>query len=579
MAEEISMLEYSQAVPVLQQLLSANGPTEITEEVSRRARANLVDIPALKATGDLQPGQTYIGVRLIAQNIATALPPLLSYIKNSPRMATFSPGDNSYLDQEFTRVLQYPMWEVPYIQVLDSAEQNGMGYLIVRNDESKVGNVAFEYSNYSDVIYDRRVEDLQDSPAILIRHRITRVAFFDWDAKEGFNKESQAYQAVLKMLFDPTLGQNDVSIYEMYTKVRGFVYRGWYYNTGGDWLLSPSEFSNGVMVETPQLDIDPNNPAIMGEVPTVPKPATRVDYPVVPKYYEITSNMRNEWLKGRGELDYAKQEAASQMFTSTINGSLAASNTMWAPDGNNIDGGAPAQLELKIKNNAIWKTPMKAFHANYPDPMLLRTVETIVAQNAQENNQVAWAVNNRKDTRKTAAEIEAAEAQQQQLTGTSALVFSIFLRQLFTQAWPIVKSAALFGKIKFLPDMDPETRKLTLEKQYEIKPAGDVDFVEKQQRLSNIQSDIPLFAGTPLEAELRREYIRLRYPEKFNLWGEMIGQNDAGKQLVEALSGALQEAVTSPDGQLRPEFQPEAKNLEMLKQNVMQYLQPPQPPK
>jgi hypothetical protein len=579
MAEEISMLEYSQAVPVLQQLLSANGPTEITEEVSRRARQNLVDIPALKATGDLQPGQTYIGVRLIAQNIATALPPLLSYIKNSPRMATFSPGDNSYLDQEFTRVLQYPMWEVPYIQVLDSAEQNGMGFMLVRNDESKVGNVAFEYANYSDVVYDRRVEDLQDSPAILIRHRITRVAFFDWDAKEGFNKESQAYQAVVKMLFDPTLGQNDVAIYEMYTKVKGFVYRGWYYNTGGDWLLTPSEFSNGVMVETPQLDIDPANPAIMGAVPTVPKPATRVDYPVVPKYYEITSNMRNEWLKGRGELDYAKQEAASQMFTSTINGSLAASNTMWAPDGNNIDGGAPAQLELKIKNNAIWKTPMKAFNAPYPDPMLLRTVETIVAQNAQENNQVAWAVNNRKDTRKTAAEIEAAEAQQQQLTGTAALVFSIFLRQLFTQAWPIVKSAALFGKIQFLPEMDPETRKITLEKQYEIKPAGDVDFIEKQQRLNNIQQDIPLFAGTPLESALRSEYIRLRYPEKFNLWGAMIAQNDVGKQLVEALSGALQEAVTTPDGQLKPEFQPEAQNLEMLKQNVTQYLQPPAPPK
>lgn len=579
MAEEISMLEYSQAVPVLQQLLSANGPIELVEEVSRRARANLVDIPALKATGDLQPGQTYIGVRLIAQNISTALPPLLSYIKNSPRMATFSPGDNSYLDQEFTRVLQYPMWEVPYIQVLDSAEQNGMGFTIVRHDDSKVGNVAFEYANYSDVIYDRRVEDLQDSPAILIRHRITRVAFFDWDAKEGFNKESQAYQAVVKMLFDPTLGQNDVCIYEMYTKVKGFVYRGWYYNTGGDWLLPPTEFSNGVMVETPQLDIDPNNPAIMGEVPTVPKPATRIDYPIVPKYYEITSNMRNEWLKGRGELDYAKQEAASQMFTSTINGSLAASNTMWAPDGNNIDGGAPAQLELKIKNNAIWKTPMKAFNAPYPDPMLLRTVETIVAQNAQENNQVAWAVNNRKDTRKTAAEIEAAEAQQQQLTGTSALVFSIYLRQLFTQAWPIVKSAALFGKIQFLSEMDPETRKITLEKQYEIKPAGDVDFVEKQQRLNNIQQDIPLFAGTPLESELRREYIRLRYPEKFNVWSTMVAQNDTGKQLVEALSGALQEAVTTPDGQLKPEFQPEAQNLEMLKQNVTQYLQPPPPPK
>lgn len=568
--------DFRRAKPLLDQLVSVTGPVEQSEEAARRLRANRVDTKAMEASGDLSPGQTYIGVGLIRQNIRNALPPLLAYLKNSPRMATFAPGGNDYLDQEFTRVLQYPAWEVDYIRTLDSAEQNGLGFMLVMHDETKLGNVAMENIRYSWCIYDRRVEDIQDSPAVLLKRVVTSVSFYDWHVREKFDENSAAFKAIIEVLKTQAgQAQQEVSIYETYFKINGIVHRAWYYALGDGWLKAPEVFSNGVMerVAVPPT-VDPNNPQMLDPQQEW-RPSPRVQYPVAQKFYEISAEMRNELLSGRAQDDYHKQEAVSSLWTAMVNGSLQASHTMWSDDGETPDGGAPKQLSLKIKNGQVWNKRMRAFNAPYPDPQLMKAADAIITQNAQETAQVAWAVNNRKDTRKTAAEIKAAEGMQQQLTSSDALVFSIFLRQVFTLAWPVIRSAAMQGKINFLPDMSPEDKQTVYSKVFEIKPAGDVDFIEKQQRMSNLREDMGLFAGSPLMTEMQLEYIRLRYPEKYEMWSKMLRQNDQAKQLIQALGESLKEAVTTPDGQLKPEFQPEAENLQILEKNVATFLQPP----
>jgi hypothetical protein len=571
-SEPVSLLEFSEAAQLFTQYIAANGPIEQVQETSRRLRANKVDVEQMKAAGELQAGQTYIGVRLISQNIKNSLPPLLAYLKNSPRMATFSPGDNGYLDQEFTRVLQYQGWEVPYICVLDSAEQNGLGYLRVMYDETKLGNVSFNYCEYDHVIYDRRLRDIQDSPAVLIKHTVTRVSFFHWDAFESFNKQSKAYESIVRLISDPKL-HSEINVYEAFMKIEGVVYRGWYYDISGDWLKPPQVFSNGIVHKVPEINIDMSQPIIQGAPNLVDENKPSYLYPIVVKRFEITSELRHDLAEGRAQNDYHKQESATTLMTAAVNGCTQAANTMWSPDGANVDGVAPAQLSFKIKNNAIWKTSMKAFTAPWPDPMIFKGIESIIQQNAQESNQVAWSVNNRKDSRKTATEIEAAQQQQGLLSGTDALIFSIFLRELFTMAWPIVKSSAESGRIEFL--IEDVNKEATLSKNYEIKPAGDVDFIEKQQRLNNLQQDIPMFNGSPVAKEMTKEYIRLRYPERFSSWSKLMDEQDTSKELLKAVGDALKGAVTDEaTGQLKPEFQPEAQSLGQLEQSVQMFLQP-----
>lgn len=572
-AGQKNLLDLNTANGLFSQYISSHGAVEATIVTNRRLRSNKADVEQMRSAGLLQENQTFIGVRLIHQNINQALPPLLSYLKQSPRMATFVPGDNAYLDQEFTRVLQYPGWEVPYIELLDGAELNGLGYMRVKHDATKLGAVAMETVPMNEIIYDRRLKSLQDSPAVLIKHVITSVTFYHWDSFENFDKESDGYKAIANKLLSNEVNSvgDDLVIYETFVKVNGFVYRGWYYKDSKQWLKQPLPFSNGIEESVPEINIDPM--AMTSEPTYVSKPVHLTYYPIAVKRIAIIENRKHDEVEGRAVDDYHKQEAATTLMTAAVNGSTQAANTMWAPDGANLDGVAPAQLQFKIKNNAIWKTPMRAFTSPWPDPMIFKGIESVIQQNAMETNQVAWAVNNRKDSRKTATEIEAAQQQQGMLTGTSALVFSIFLRDVLTMTWPIVQSAAKKGTIKFLIEVsDPVEKEAILSKQYEVKPAGDIDFVEKQQRIANIQQDLPLFQGQPIGQEMLKEYIRLRYPEKYDAWSKVLAQgNDA--QLIQGLAQALQATVTDEStGQLKPEFQPEAQSLQQLQQAVEQRL-------
>ena len=572
-AGQKNLLDLNTANGLFSQYISSHGAVEATTVTNRRLRSNKADVEQMRSAGLLQENQTFIGVRLINQNINQALPPLLSYLKQSPRMATFVPGDNSYLDQEFTRVLQYPGWEIPYIEVLDGAELNGIGYMMVKADNTKLGGVSMETIPFNEIVYDRRLKSLQDSPAILIKHVITAVSFYHWDSFENFDKNSDAYKAIAKRLLSEEVNVigDDLVIYETFVKVNGFVYRGWYYKDSRQWLKQPLPFSNGIEESVPEINIDPM--AMTSEPTYLNKPVHLTYYPIAVKRSEIKENRKHDEAEGRAVEDYHKQEAATTLMTAAVNGCTQAANTMWSPDGANLDGVAPAQLQYKIKNNAIWKTPMKAFTSPWPDPMIFKGIEAITQQNAMENNQVAWAVNNRKDSRKTATEIEAAQQQQGMLTGTAALVFSIFLRDVLTMTWPIVQSDAKKGSIKFLIEVsDPAEKEAILSKQYEVKPAGDIDFVEKQQRITNIQQDLPMFQGTPIGQEMMKEYVRLRYPEKYDQWSKILSQgNDS--QLIQGLGQALQAVVTDEaTGQLKPEFAAEAQSFQQLQQAVEQRL-------
>ena len=572
-AGQKNLLDLNTANGLFSQYISSHGAVEATTVTNRRLRSNKADVEQMRSAGLLQENQTFIGVRLINQNINQALPPLLSYLKQSPRMATFVPGDNSYLDQEFTRVLQYPGWEVPYIELLDGAELNGIGYMMVKADNTKLGGVSMETIPFNEIVYDRRLKSLQDSPAILIKHVITAVSFYHWDSFENFDKNSDAYNAIAKRLLSEEVNVigDDLVIYETFVKVNGFVYRGWYYKDSRQWLKQPLPFSNGIEESVPEVNIDPT--AMTTEPTYVSKPVHLTYYPIAVKRAEIKENRKHDEAEGRAVEDYHKQEAATTLMTAAVNGCTQAANTMWSPDGANLDGMAPAQLQYKIKNNAIWKTPMRAFTAPWPDPMIFKGIEAITQQNAMETNQVAWAVNNRKDSRKTATEIEAAQQQQGMLTGTSALVFSIFLRDVLTMTWPIVQSAAKKGSIKFLIEVsNPAEKEAILSTQYEVKPAGDIDFIENQQRITNIQQDLPMFQGTPIGQEMMKEYVRLRYPEKYDQWSKILSQgNDT--QLIQGLGQALQAVVTDEaTGQLKPEFAAEAQSFQQLQQAVQQRL-------
>jgi hypothetical protein len=563
-------LDYAKAQPLIDAVVNDDCYTK-REEHNQKMRRHIVDVNAMRANNALREHDTYIAVRTIDLNIKNAIPLKLQYLKSNARLLMFSPGDQAELDAEMTRVLKYNQWEIPFIRCFNSSELNGIGYVKVVHDVTKPGHVSIDHVPYGSIFYNRNVENLEHAPLIAEKHIVTSVSFDAYDAFENFDKNTKAYENILAELKQDEQNKKNYSqlqkcvIYEVFFKNSGFVYRGWYYKNGDTWLKRPEKFTNGIVAKRSTFAVTGYE---VDEQQTY-EPSASVTYPYCAHVLNITDILAHNEIYGRADQDAYLQEAQTQLMTAMVNGAKAASVPMFAPAGRvDSEARAPKQTELKVSPYKIWDAPMQSFGVSYPDPMLMRIMDWVTQQNALEKSQVSWAVNNRRDTRKTASEIQAAGAMQSQLSSEAILTTSLFLTDVYRKAWEIVRSAALQNNIVFLKDNSKREEILT--GVYDIRPAGDIDFLEREKKIDNILQDLAIFTNTPISQKLLIEYIKLKYAANAEAWIPLL-EGGADKQLIQALLQALGE-VAMPNGVLRPDLVPEQQNLLQLKQAAEQYL-------
>jgi hypothetical protein len=229
------------------------------------------------------------------------------------------------------------------------------------------------------------------------------------------------------------------------------------------------------------------------------------------------------------------------------------------------------------RDGAVWDQPMEAFHSPYPDAALLQAVDKIGILNQAETAQVNWAVNNRQDSRKTATEVQTSAKQQTALSGVEVLMFSLTLSRVLNYAWQIVRSAAQNGMIKFMPDASGQNNARALSFEYQIKPAGDIDWVERQENVSRMQEDWPVIQSTPMRDMFLEDYVRMRYPQSAEKYIAVLRQGALAPQLAEALKKTMavaQAALVDPaTQQLKSDYAEQAPQLMQLAQQNMQLIQ------
>ena len=299
------------------------------------------------------------------------------------------------------------------------------------------------------------------------------------------------------------------------------------------------------------------------------------EYPFYAKRFRLTEDSIVQQSEGRAEIDYSKQDASSYTLSSYINGCIDASNTMWSPKDTDPSrgGGEPKTVTMELKHGAVWDTPMTPFRAPFPDSQMLSAVNVIQTINMTETSQVNYAVANRKDSRKTATEVQSANQQSTMLSGVQVLMFSLTMTSVLNVAWRIVQSAALQGLIVFCPDTEGQNRTELIEKSYVVKPAGDVDFVRAQELVQKMQQDWPVVQQTPLRDKFMMDYIMLRYPEKAEEYVAILKQGNKMPQLLQNSMQLLVQAITDETGKVRPEWQQHIPALQQLQQEAMAALQ------
>ena len=554
-----------------------NDDVIIAHVTGRKIRRFLTNDERMRQTDRLQADEILVPVRIIDRNIAQKLPPKIAYLKSANRLAIFEPQTNyntpgatkviSEIESEFWRVMTYDGWEVPYIQAFDGAEMLGWSWLEVlyTPDPARAGNVSVNMVGRQDLIFDLGVNDIQDSKMIAKRVPITLVTLTELAKLFGFKKEDILLLRGKIQAQSTNDIQDDycdalVHINRVFWKENGVVWTSWFAEGIDHWLNEPHEFFNGVSVKE---QIPETNPLTFEVTMREEwKPRQERAYPFYPVLRRLTEDKRIAMQLGSVDIDYATQEAATAMFTSYVSQARRSALLLASPHADTYDkSGAPKQLPLKLEDGQIWDRPMQFFSPEPPNAQMPTAINQLETLNAEQNQNVAWAVNNRQDSRKTATEVAAAEQQNTKFSASDTFMLSLCLRPVWAAAWSIIQSQALQGEITFCPIEGVGNNIELIARDYRLKAAGDTDYVERQQTLQNMMQDWGVVQNTPIAGMFLSDYLKLRYPDRGEIYSKSI---ETGNQREQQLAQLLQVAVVEDDGTLKPEFRPYQQQLEQL---------------
>jgi len=537
---------------------------EVKQTELRRLKRDVnIDVEALRQKKKLDEDETLIPVRVIDTNIQREQPAYVNYLKNSRRICTFNSltnpdQDTQKLELEFTRGMTYISWETPHYKNIDGAQTHGWDALEVVLDSTKPLGVALEHVGHDNLYFPRTSIDIQFSKFVIRRYPLTLMQL------EAFTKAPYSFNAEqVAKLKDSRRSTNKESetldIYKEVCKKDGQVYISWFALSDGcdDWLSAPVPLDLGL--------IDPAT----GQ----PIPTTSYPYFILP--YRETEKPMIVQHQGRVYYDENKQEAQTAILSGYVNGLTRASNLYASPAKENGTGAAIKTVEgLILAGGRMLSEPVNFWSPPYPDPTVLNALQYFDVANSQETNQPNFAIANRKDSRKTATEIEAAGTQQQMMNSVQLTMFSTLIRQVYNFVWLIVQSKALRNEIVFLqidqqqpiinslsqqPVMDPMTGQpqmqtvrmnntTVLAQTYDLRAAGDIDVVQRQEKIQQMMQDWPVVVNTPLRDQFLQDLMRLKYPDVGERYSQILGQTSQmqGMQsiigrLATILQGAMQQ--------------------------------------
>ena len=105
-----------------------------------------------------------------------------------------------------------------------------------------------------------------------------------------------------------------------------------------------------------------------------------------------------------------------------------------------------------------------------------------------------------------------------------------------------------------------------------IKSSGDVDVIQRQEKLLRRMQSWPIISQTPLAMTFLKDIIAEAFPEDAQRYEQVLQEDQLGKQLVMGLSGMLSSAVTNDDGSLKPEYSKYQQQFQQIQQMAAKYL-------
>lgn len=541
---------------------------------NRKTRDVECSVETLRREGALDEDETMIPVRTIDINITREQPPYINYIKNSRRLCIFTCQDNPDMDAgklelEFTKGMTYLNWENDHFKTVDGSATHGWDSVEVVFDSSKPLNAGIEHVGHDQLFWPKTSRNIQQAPRVVRAYDYSLMELRKFVQKHGWS-QPQVNRIAEARKSGKKEGET-IRVYKTMFKEEGVVIVAWFMLGEGvdDWLKAPEPLYLGIDKQSQSAD------PMTGQPTTVWEQEVVTEYPYFILPYRESEKPKLIDKHGRCFLDSNKQEAQTSILSSFVNGLSRATKIMASPKADDGTGNSVKEIaNTPLEGGVVLDKPMDFYNSPYPDFQILKTLQWLDLSNSQETNQTNFAVMNREDSRKTAKEMSLAEQQSNLLNSVQLTLFSSHIRGIYTLVWKIVQSQALQDNIKFLliqqstPVINPLTRqpvtgqdgqpmtnsewvndKQSIGMVYDIRAAGDVDVIQRQELIQQMRQDWPVIQNTPLAATFLADLILLSYPTKGESYAKALtsGQADQTKQLQQHLaqSGQLIAGLTT----------------------------------
>jgi len=512
---------------------------------ARRLRWGEVDIEGQKAASRIAPDEIYIPLHLIDANIRREQPYYVQYVTQSNRAAILKCADNvlqdsSAIEHDLTERLRYEGWQQPLYATIDGFQQDGYRFVEVVHDQSKSGEVAIETMAYGDFGFINDTRDIQECEIVCRKYYYTKTKMKNLAALGQFDpvqvdRVVDGDRVENGSTSGDMVEKKDKSLYMIYKimfRNKGVVHVAWASDErGDDWLRAPRPLSIGRKKVT-------GPPTVVGG-PPASEDVYETNYPYVLYPYMISENDTTSRLPGRVILDQDVQEGASSLLSSYVTAHRRGAGLYFSKDVDDPNDDIELQKNVFFRTGALINSKIKQFQLNPPDASMMTAIQSLITENMAEMSQVNFAANNRKDSRKTATEISAASQSASTLTTVQVVLFSTALRKTYQLMFDVIKSRVTAGLIK----VSPELAQLYA-MNWVVKPAGDVDVIERQQLVSQMMAAWPVIQGTPANMAFLCDALEKMFPETAQKYVQILLQAQAQQQQAQQSQQAqLQQAA------------------------------------
>lgn len=524
--EYINTLDYTKLSKKLKDLKSVMDTLQLRNTAARKLRYAEIDVEVQRGLGQIAPDEVFVPQHIIDTNIRREQASYIQYLTQSNRACILKNLDDptapvSPLEVDLTNKLRYDDWQIPMFANVDGFQQNGYGIIEQTFDINKPGNICREFVMLGDLGVPTDTKDIQEAEIISRNYYFSKTQLLEM-CKPGSKWEFDSEQIKIVIESQPTatddvtVSSSDRSLYKIQKvmfRVKEIVHAAWSCEEKcSNWIRKPKPLFVGKMKEE-QIPVAVN-PMIMPMGTQSLIPQTRwveefeTQYPYFVFPYLISENNTLDKLKGRAFLDQDTQVAVTSLLSSICTAYRRGAGFYASKDSDDPNADDVMQKNVYLKQGTIINSKIKQFQLAFPDPSCFTAIQTLVTANQAETSKVNFAANNRKDSRKTATEISASTQEAASLSTVQVVLFSTALRKLDTAAFFIIRSRVLAGLITV-----SETLKALYAQNYSVKPAGDTDVIERQQRIQAMMAAWPVVQNTPIAQAFLTDLLTQMFPD------------------------------------------------------------------